>query len=73
MTNPRDYWNTYVEQNGGPIGVATRLSIPYSTIACVCNGTRGIGRRLAIRMATADPMLDAGKLALVHPIENRAA
>ena len=62
---PRDYWNHYVEQHGGPTGVAARLAIPYSTIAGVCNGSRGIGRRLALRMASVDPMLDAGKLALV--------
>lgn len=69
MTNPRDYWNHYVEQNGGPVGVAARLGIPYSTIAGVCNGSRGIGRRLALRMASADPLLDAGKLALVDSIQ----
>lgn len=69
MTNPRDYWTAYVEQNGGPVGVSKRLSIPYSTIAAVCNGSRGIGRRMALRMASADPLLDAGKLALVDSIQ----
>jgi hypothetical protein len=65
MACTRDYWINYVEQNGGPSGVAAKLGIPYSTIAGVCNGSRGIGRRLAIRMATADPTLDAGRLSLV--------
>lgn len=75
MTSPRDYWNHYVEQNGGPTKVAAKLGIPYSTIAAVSNGSRGIGRRLAIRIATSDPILDAGKLALVHanPTSNEAA
>jgi hypothetical protein len=65
MTDPRAYWATYVEQNGGAVRVAARLAIPYSTVAAVCNGSRGIGRRLAVRMAKADPMLDPGRLALV--------
>ena len=68
MTDPRDYWSHYVEQNGGPVGVSERLAIPYSTVACICNGSRGIGRALAHRMAKADPMLDAGRLALVGPV-----
>jgi len=55
---PREYWSHYVEVNGGPARVAERLNIPLSTIAGVCNGSRGIGRQLAERMAEADPMLD---------------
>lgn len=75
MSDPRAYWAHYVEQNGGPTGVAARLGIPYSTIAAVCNGNRGIGRKLAVRMAKADPLLDAGRLALVGsiPCDSKAA
>jgi hypothetical protein len=54
----RSYWNHYVEVHGGPAGVAGHLDIPYSTIAGVCNGSRGIGRHLAKRMAERDPLLD---------------
>lgn len=65
----RDYWNHYVEQNGGPVGVSKKLTIPYSTVAGICNGSRGIGRALAERMAQADPILDRGKLVWVRAIK----
>lgn len=58
----RTYWNHYTEQHGGPSGVARRLGIPYSTIAGLCNGSRGCGRDLALRMHAADPLLDPSVL-----------
>ena len=70
---PRDYWSNYVERHGGPTSVAARLDIPYSTIACICNGSRGIGRELARRMADADPELDASVLLWVAPAKSEAA
>jgi len=73
MNNPRDYWTAYVDRSGGPTALAARLGIPYPTIAAVCNGSRGIGRRLAIRIATADPHVDAGKLALVGRTDSAEA
>lgn len=63
--NARAYWNQYVELNGGPVGVAEKLRIPYSTIAGICNGSRGIGRATARRMTDADPTLDPAKLVWV--------
>lgn len=68
----RTYWQHYVESNGGPVGVSERLGIPYSTIAGVCNGSRGIGHELASRMALADPMLDPQRLVWVRPIKPNA-
>jgi plasmid maintenance system antidote protein VapI len=62
---PREYWNHYVERQGGPVKVAEALKIPYSTIAGVCNGSRGIGRKLADRMVAADPLLDRDVLVWV--------
>ena len=62
----RTYWQHYVDQNDGPVSVAKRLGIPYSTIAGICNGSRGIGHNLAQRMAQADPLLDASKLIWVR-------
>lgn len=56
--DPRTYWNGYVERCGGIQATAERLRTPYSTIACICNGTRGIGRKLARRFADADAQLD---------------
>lgn len=63
---PRAYWDAYVAENGGPKGVSEKLGIPYPTIAGVCNGNRGIGRRLAYRMESADPLLDASRLVWVQ-------
>lgn len=59
---PRDYWQHYVERVGGPAKVAEHLGIPYPTVAAVCNGRRGIGKKLAHRMAAADPLLDESVL-----------
>lgn len=64
----RTYWNAYVDRIGGPTKVAAHLGIPYSTIAGVCNGSRGIGRDLAAKMAAADPALDASKLVWVRAV-----
>src|SRR3546814_18648079 len=55
--DPRSYWNHYVSQHGGPAGTARRLGIPFQTIASICNGNRGIGRKTARRMAEQDPLL----------------
>lgn len=65
--DPRSYWQRYVTQHGGATGVADRLGIPYPTVAAVCNGRRGIGRRLAELMASKDSSLDASVLVWVRP------
>lgn len=64
---PRAYWNSYVERCGGIQATADRLKAPYSTIACVCNGARGIGRKLSRRFAEVDPELDENILVWVAP------
>jgi len=69
----RTYWNQYVQENGGAVGVATKLGIPYPTIACICNGSRGIGRATARRMANADSSLDKSILIWVTPMESRTS
>lgn len=66
-STPRGYWDAYVAANGGAKGVSDKLGIPYPTIAGICNGNRGIGRRLAQRMISADPLLDANRLVWVRP------
>lgn len=65
----RSYWNHYVERTGGLNAVAARLDTPYSTIACIHNGSRGIGRSLARRFAEADPLLDENVLIWVRPVK----
>jgi len=70
--NPRTYWNQYADKQGGATGVACRLGIPYSTIAGICNGSRGIGRALARRMAEADPSLDEAILVWVEASKESA-
>ncbi len=74
-TTPRATWTQYVDENGGATGVSKKLDIPYSTIAGICNGSRGIGRSLAKRMAERDPSLDESVLIWVEaerPVDNAA-
>lgn len=68
----RRYWIKYVEQAGGVRAVAEKLDTPYSTIASITNGQRGIGRRLAARFAERDSLLDVNRLVWVRP-ERKAA
>ena len=69
----RTYFLTYVERVGGRKAAAERLSVPYVTIASVCNGHRGIGKRLAERMQIASGGdLDASRLIWIKP-DARAA
>ncbi len=55
---PRQYFESYLTRNGGPVHVSAKLDIPYPTIAAIGNGRRGIGKDLAQRMAAADKSLD---------------
>lgn len=65
----REYWNTYIENVGGIAAAAEKLGTPYSTVAGICNGSRGIGHKLAQRFAERDRMLDASRLVWVRPIK----
>lgn len=71
-TTARSYWNLYVEKHGGPVGASKHLGIPYSTVAGVCNGSRGIGRELARRMHERDPLLDLETIVWVTADKKRA-
>lgn len=66
-TDPRTYWDAYVKRAGGLPALAEASGIPYSTLAGVSNGLRGIGRELATRLAEFDPLLDKGLLLQVEP------
>lgn len=65
----RAYWDSYVAEHGGVAKVSQRLEIPYPTIACVTNGSRGIGKSLARRMAAKDPSLDESILIWVESVK----
>ncbi len=67
---PRDYWTMYVDTHGSVMNLSKRLNIPYSTLAGVCNGSRGIGLRLAKRLHEADPLLDIDKLVWVKAVKH---
>lgn len=69
----RAYWSHYVERHGGVPQTAEALGIPYSTIAGICNGSRGIGRELARRMAAKDPLLDENVLVWVRAVPKTEA
>lgn len=63
---PREYLAEYVERHGGAPEVAKRLGIPYSTLAAICNGYRGISPQMADKMHKADPMIDRNQIVWVR-------
>jgi hypothetical protein len=65
----REYLRAYISRFSSLVAAASHLGIPYPTFASVCNGTRGIGHDLALRMVAADPSLDASVLIWVRPIK----
>lgn len=69
----RAYWSEYVRRHDGIAATAAHLDLPYSTVAGICNGSRGIGRSLAQRMAAKDALLDAKVLVWVRPIRDRGS
>ena len=73
---PREYLAEYVERHGGAPKVAQRLGIPYSTLAAICNGYRGISPQMADKMHKADPMIDRNQIVWVRaerPDQQKAA
>lgn len=62
----RDYLNTYIERHGGVPQTARFLGLPYSTLASIVNGTRGVTPKMARRMAEADPILDPNRLVWIR-------
>lgn len=70
---PRDYLNTYIANHGGVPATASRLGMPYPTLAAIQNGTRGISPKTAKKMAEADPLLDANKLVWIRPTKQPKA
>lgn len=69
--NPRTYWNAYVERVGGLPKLSCESGIPYSTLAGINNGFRGVGRELAQRLVNFDPLLDKGILLQIQAIRAR--
>lgn len=65
---PREYLARYIHDNGGVPATALKLGIPYSSLAAISNGNRGIGKDLADRMCRADPLLDRNRLVWVRPL-----
>ena len=69
MEKARDYFLRYVERKGGVNALSVDSGIPYPTLACVCNGNRGIGRHLANSLVKYDAKLDMGKLLQVTALQ----
>lgn len=68
----RDYLDTYIDRHGGVAATASLLGMPYSTLAAIRNGTRGVSPKTAQKMAKADPLLDANKLVWIRPTKAAA-
>ncbi len=71
--NPREYLAEYVARNGGAPQCARRLGVPYSTLAAILNGYRGISPQMADRMHAADPMIDRNKIVWIRAAKESAA
>jgi hypothetical protein len=63
----RAYFTDYVRRQGGLYAAAKKLKTPYSSLAAIANGGRGIGYALADRFCRADRTLDASLLVWVRP------
>ena len=63
----RDYLSAYIQRHGGLAETAAFLGMPYSTLASIANGTRGVSPNQARKMAAADPLLDANRLVWIRP------
>lgn len=48
--NGRDYINKYVDKYGGLRATSKKLGVPYPSLAAIINGTRGIGKNMALRL-----------------------
>lgn len=57
----------YIDRKGGPAEAARLLGVSFSTLACVCNGARGIGFDFAEQLVAADPSLKLERLVCVRP------
>ena len=72
--DPIAYWLAFVERKGGLPAVVGLTGVPYSTLACISNGHRGIGRKLAARLqAATGGELDASRLVWVTPTKTKQA
>ena len=69
----RDYLTRYITNHGGIPATAKRLGMPYSSLAAIANGYRGISPRQAKKMAAADPMLEANRLIWIRATKAEAA
>lgn len=69
----RKYFLAYVDQLGGRPAASQKLGIPYPTICSICNGYRGISKRMAERIAKgSDGYLDANRLIWVRATREAA-
>lgn len=69
---PREYLMQYVASKGGIPSCADKLKIPYSTLAAICNGYRGITPQMADRMHKADPLIDRNQIVWVRATKEAA-
>lgn len=51
--DPRTELLAYVESCGGREAAAEKLGLPYPTLCSICNGTRGVSRKMAQRLEVA--------------------
>lgn len=66
--DPRSPLLQYIDACGGKPQAAKVLDLPYSTLAAICNGTRGVGKDLARRLEEASGgQLNAQQLVWIRP------
>lgn len=63
---PREYLAHYVKTVDGAPNAARKLGIAYSTLNNILAGHRGVSPRLAQRMVSHEPLLDANRLVWIR-------
>lgn len=72
--DPREPLIAFINTFEGRPQAAEKLGIPYSTLAAICNGTRGVGKDLAQRLEErSGGALKAEQLIWIRPITDREA
>lgn len=71
--DPREQLRIYVQGIGGCPAASKKMGIPYSTLAAILNGTRGVGRNMACKLEISSAgRLAADRMIWIKPVQKAA-